>query len=76
MRITLAALFALALVAGCENRRGDNETGDADNDRAGVDTMIETERVQDTTIVSADTSIDVDTLRQTDNIDKDRDSND
>ncbi|MBA3260629.1 MAG: hypothetical protein H0T68_14335 [Gemmatimonadales bacterium] len=70
MRITLAALFALGLVAGCENRRGDNETGDADGDRAGVDTTIETERVQDTTIVSADTTIDVDTLKETDNIDK------
>lgn len=72
MRRSLAALFALALVAGCENRRDDNETGDADRDRAGVDTLIETERVQDTTVISADTTIDVDTVEKTDHIEEER----
>jgi hypothetical protein len=68
MRITLAAVLALALVAGCENRRTDTETGAADDDRSGVDTLVQTERVRDTTIVKADTSIDVDTIKQTDHI--------
>lgn len=72
MRSTLAALFALALVAGCENRRGDAETGAADEDRSGVDTLIETERVRDTTVVTADTSIDVDTIEKTDHIEENR----
>jgi hypothetical protein len=76
MRIALATLFALALVTGCENRRADtnvdNETGAAEGDRTGVDTLIETERVQDTTVVRADTSIDVDTLDKTDNIEEGR----
>ncbi len=74
MRSTLAALFALALIAGCENRRADTETGAAagDAERSGVDTLIETERIKDTTIVSADTSIDVDTIEKTDHIEEDR----
>jgi hypothetical protein len=72
MRSILAAFFVLALVTGCENRRADNETGAADEDRSGVDTLIETERIQDTTIVTADTSIDVDTVEKTDHIEEDR----
>jgi hypothetical protein len=76
MRIALATIFALALVAGCENRRADtnvdNETGAAERDRTGIDTLIESERVKDTTVVRADTSIDVDTLDKTDNIEEGR----
>jgi hypothetical protein len=74
MRSTLAALFALALVAGCENRRADNDTGEAAEagERSGVDTLIETERVRDTTVVRADTSIDVDTIKDTDHIEENR----
>lgn len=72
MRSSLAALLALALVAGCENRRTDNETGAAEGDRSGVDTLIETERVKDTTVVTADTTIDVDTVEKTDHIEEAR----
>jgi hypothetical protein len=74
MQKTLAALLLLALAAGCENRRADTdaETGAAEGDRTGVDTVIQTERVQDTTLIRADTTIDVDTLKQTDHIEEDK----
>lgn len=72
MQRKLLALLALALVAGCENRRGDDETGAADKDRTGVDTVITTDRIQDTTVIRADTSIDVDTVKETDHIKEDR----
>lgn len=65
MRIMLASLVALAVLAGCE-AKNDRETGEV-----GRDTTITSERVQDTTIVTADTSIDVDTVSTTDNIDRD-----
>ncbi|MGI9040686.1 MAG: hypothetical protein ACR2HK_06240 [Gemmatimonadales bacterium] len=71
MRSTLAALVAVALLAGCESR-ADRETGAAENGGAGVDTSVTTTRVQDTTIVAADTTIDVDTLKQTDNVEEAR----
>jgi hypothetical protein len=72
MQTKLIALLALALVAGCENRRADDETGAADKDRSGVDTVITTDRIQDTTVIQADTSIDVDTVKDTDHIKEDR----
>lgn len=72
MSLRLAALLSLALLAGCENRRADTETGAADGDRTGVDTLITTDRVQDTTVIRADTSIDVDTIEHTDHIKEDR----
>lgn len=69
MQTKLIALLALALVVGCENRRADtDETGAADNDRTGVDTVITTDKIQDTTVIRADTSIDVDTVKDTDHI--------
>jgi hypothetical protein len=75
MYIRLAALLSIALVAGCENRRADTETAEADGERTGVDTVITTDRIQDTTVVRADTSIDVDTIKATDHIeDKDDDN--
>jgi hypothetical protein len=64
----LAALLSLALLVGCENRRADTETAEADGDRVGVDTVITTDRIADTTVIQADTSIDVDTLKATDHI--------
>lgn len=72
MRAAFTVLLALALLPACENRRADTETGDAEGDRTGLDTVITTERVQDTTIVRADTTIDVDTLKETDHITEDR----
>ncbi|HEU5041880.1 MAG TPA: hypothetical protein VFT84_13700 [Gemmatimonadales bacterium] len=70
MQKGLMALLALALVAGCDNRKADDETGAADRDRTGTDTVITTDRIQDTTVIRADTSIDVDTVKDTDHIKK------
>ena len=72
MDIRLAAVLTIGVLAACENRRADTETGAADDARSGVDTVITTERIQDTTIVRADTSIDVDTVKQTDHIEENR----
>ena len=75
MRKQLAAgLVLVALVAGC--RQADRDTGELDNERAGADTIVESETVKDTTVVTADTSIDVDTVEKTDNIDDATDRND
>jgi ABC-type uncharacterized transport system auxiliary subunit len=63
-----AALAMMALLGGCQKR--DNDTGALDRDRAGVDTVVQSGSVKDTTIVKADTNIDVDTLKKTDNIKK------
>jgi hypothetical protein len=62
-----AALALVALVGGCQKR--DADTGALDKDRSGVDTVIQSSSVKDTTVVRADTSIDVDTIKKTDNID-------
>ena len=70
MRKHLAAGLAIvALLSGC--REAERDTGAVDNDRAGVDTIIRSETVKDTTIVSADTSIDVDTVKKTNHIEED-----
>jgi hypothetical protein len=63
-----AGLAMMALLGGCQKR--DTDTGALDKDRAGVDTIIQSDRVKDTTVVKADTNIDVDTLKKTDNIKK------
>ena len=60
-----AALGIMALLGGCQKR--DADTGALDKDRVGVDTSIQTNSVKDTTVVKADTNIDVDTLKKTDN---------
>jgi hypothetical protein len=73
MQTKLAILFLVAMAAGCENRRADtdtDETGAAENGRTGVDTVITTDKIQDTTVIRADTSIDVDTVKETDHIKK------
>lgn len=62
MRVTLAPLVALTLLVGCEAKT-DRETG-----AVGRDTIVTSERVKDTTIVTADTTIDVDTVSKTDHI--------
>ena len=64
MRTLLASIAVAVVLTGCESKN-DRETGDV-----GRDTTITSERVQDTTIVTADTSIDVDTVSTTDNIDR------
>ena len=63
-----AALAVMALLGGCQKR--DADTGALDKDRAGVDTVIQSDRIKDTTVVKADTNIDVDTLKKTDHIKK------
>lgn len=69
MRKQLAAGLAIvALLGGC--KKADHDTG-ALNDREGVDTMVKSGTVKDTTVVKADTNIDVDTVKSTDHIKKD-----
>ena len=60
MRTWQAAVGVLALLAGCDRRHDQEAT------RSGTDTVIRSSTVKDTTIVRADTSIDVDTVRHTD----------
>jgi hypothetical protein len=70
MRKHLAVGLAIvALLGSC--REAERDTGAMDNDRAGVDTIVQSETVKDTTIVTADTSIDVDTVKKTDHIEDD-----
>jgi ABC-type uncharacterized transport system auxiliary subunit len=64
------ALAVMALLGGCQKRDTDSDTGALDKDRAGVDTVVQSNTVKDTTVVKADTNIDVDTLKKTDNIEK------
>ncbi len=68
MRKELAAILAIVALSGA-CRATDRDTGAVDRDRTGTDTLIQSETVKDTTIVTADTSIDVDTVKKTDNID-------
>jgi hypothetical protein len=72
MRKQLAVGLAIVALSGA-CREADRDTGAVDNDRAGADTIVESETVKDTTVVTADTSIDVDTVEQTDNIDDQKD---
>jgi ABC-type uncharacterized transport system auxiliary subunit len=62
------ALAMMALLGACQKR--DTDTGALDKDRAGVDTVVQSNTVKDTTVLKADTNIDVDTLKKTDNIKK------
>jgi hypothetical protein len=68
MRKQLAAALAIVVLSGA-CREADRDTGAIDNDRSGTDTVVQSETVKDTTVITADTSIDVDTVEQTDNID-------
>jgi hypothetical protein len=69
MRKQLAFLLTVAaLSVGCKEADRDTDTGAVDA-RDGADTTVTSETVKDTTVVTADTSIDVDTVKQTDNID-------
>jgi ABC-type uncharacterized transport system auxiliary subunit len=63
-----AALAVMALLGGCERRNADRDTGALDRDRSGADTLVKSSTIKDTTIVKADTSIDVDTVKKTDHI--------
>jgi ABC-type uncharacterized transport system auxiliary subunit len=63
-----AALAVMALLGGCAKKNTD--TGELRNDRAGVDTSVKSGTVKDTTVVKADTNVDVDTLKKTEHIEK------
>ena len=69
MRKLAAGLAILALLGGC--KKADRDTGALDQDRAGMDTSVKSGTVKDTTVIKADTNIDVDTVSKTDHIKKD-----
>ena len=69
MKKLVAALAVVALLGACD-RKADHDTGGLDHDRTGMDTTIKSSSIKDTTVVKADTSIDVDTVKKTDNIKK------
>jgi hypothetical protein len=70
MRKQLAAGLAIvALLGGC--KKADHDTGALRDDRAGMDTTVKSGTVKDTTVVKADTNIDVDTVKHTEHIKKD-----
>ncbi|HEX3232859.1 MAG TPA: cupin domain-containing protein [Gemmatimonadales bacterium] len=62
MKAWLGALGVLAVLGGCNRRHGEEVT------RSGTDTIIRSSTVKDTTVVHADTSIDVDTVHKTNHI--------
>ena len=63
-----AALAVMALLGGCGKK--DTDTGAMNNDRSGVDTSVKAGTIKDTTVVKADTNINVDTLKKTDHLEK------
>ena len=69
MRKLVAGLAILALLGGC--KKADRETGALDQDRSGIHTVVKSGTVKDTTVVKADTNIDVDTVSKTDHVKKD-----
>lgn len=58
MRFEALAILGLLTVAACQERPGD-ETGRVD----AADTVVTSEQNVDTTIVTQDTTVDVDTVR-------------
>lgn len=68
MKKLAAALAVMALLGGCD-RTADRDTGALDNERSSTDTVVQSSTIKDTTVVQADTSIDVDTVKKTDHID-------
>ena len=74
MRKQLAVTLAMVALAGA-CKPADRDTGAVDNDRSGTDTVVSSETVKDTTVIQADTSIDVDTTKKTDHAEDAKDSN-
>ncbi|HEX3235110.1 MAG TPA: hypothetical protein VHR41_12990 [Gemmatimonadales bacterium] len=71
MRTKLATAIALLALVGCNQKnRETGAAGNGDTTRSGTDTMIQSSRIKDTTVVKKDTSIDVDTTKKTDHIKK------
>ena len=57
MKTLIAGLALVVGLVGCDSRGGTRDTGRVD----AADTTVTTRTTQDTTIVTADTSVDVDT---------------
>jgi hypothetical protein len=60
MRFAALAILGLTAVAACDQRRGE-ESGRAVD---AADTVITSEQNVDTTIITRDTTVEVDTIRQ------------
>jgi hypothetical protein len=60
MKFAVLAILGLVTVAACDQRPGD-ETGRAVD---AADTIVTSEENLDTTVITQDTTVDVDTLRQ------------
>jgi hypothetical protein len=71
MKIVNLAVLSLLTVAACEKRPGADETGRAAD---AADTVITSNETRDTAIVTADTSIDVDTTKKEGDKTVDRDT--
>jgi hypothetical protein len=74
LRKLAAGLAIVALTVGCRPADRDRDSGAVDNERSGVDTMVQSGTVKDTAVVEKDTSIDVDTVKKTDHIKDAKDS--
>ena len=60
MKLAALAILGLVTVAACDQRQGD-ETGRAVD---AADTVITSEQTMDTTVITRDTTVEVDTIRQ------------
>ncbi|HEY2898524.1 MAG TPA: hypothetical protein VGJ12_15395 [Gemmatimonadaceae bacterium] len=58
----VAAVGAIVISSACKN----DHTGD--NTAKGVDTMVTSTKVRDTTVVKSDTTVHTDTVKKTDHI--------
>jgi hypothetical protein len=72
MRVVNLAVLSLLALAACGDRADDRETGRMAGE--GSDTMVTTEQTLDTTIVTKDTSVDVDTTHKEGDETVDRDT--
>jgi hypothetical protein len=61
MRIVNLAVLSLLAVAACQSRPDADESGRATD---AADTVVTSNETRDTTIVSSDTSVDVDTTKK------------
>ena len=65
MRVPFAIALGIVTLVGCNKPRdtGTGETGQAGG--MATDTMVTTKQTQDTTLISHDTTVDVDTTKKT-----------
>jgi hypothetical protein len=74
LRKLAAGLAIVALAGACRPADRNPDTGAVDNERSGMDTVVQSETVKDTAVVQKDTTIDVDTVKKTDHIEDAKDS--